>query len=63
MNVEVINEGGVDMLVIKTPLEHPRPSASGKTNVVVSSGGFTKLQTLAYGKPVSVNLTVTIPKD
>jgi hypothetical protein len=49
-------------LVIRIPLQTPQLSASQKTLVVASSGGFKKVAVEIDGKVVSLNVTATIPK-
>ena len=49
-------------LVIKIPISPARPSASGKTMVVATTGGFAATTVLIGDKPVRVNVTATIPK-
>ena len=48
-------------LVIRIPLCEPRPSSTGKTLVVASSGGGMKTTAQVDGKPVTVNLSAYIP--
>lgn len=50
-------------LVLEVPLTSPRPSASGKTKVIATTGGFITLDAQANGKPVKLNLTATIPNN
>lgn len=48
-------------LVITLPLEKkPRPSASGNTLLVASTGGFTRTDVEVDGRPVSVSVNATI---
>jgi len=49
-------------LIISIPLSPARPSASGKTNVVATTGGFTATTVEVDGKPVRVNVTAIIAK-
>jgi hypothetical protein len=49
-------------LVISIPLSPARPSASGKTLVVATTGGFTTTTALVDNKPIKVNVTATIAK-
>lgn len=50
-------------LVVRIPLEKPRPSSSGKTLVVASSGGGKSTSAQVGGKTVSVNLSAWIKMD
>lgn len=50
-------------LILEVPLTSPRPSASGKTKVVATTGGFVQLDAQAGGKPIKLNLTATIPNN
>jgi hypothetical protein len=47
-------------LCIEIPLETPRPSSTGKTLVVASSGGNVTTSALVNGKPVVVGLNAYI---
>jgi hypothetical protein len=48
-------------LVITLPLQTPRPSASGKTLVVASSGGNVTVQGAAVqGKPLTIGVNAYI---
>lgn len=49
-------------LVIRMPLQSPRPSATGKTLVVATSGGGKATEAQVNGKPVTVNVTAYIKK-
>lgn len=49
-------------LHITMPLSPPRPSASGKTLVVATTGGFLSTTASIDGKPVKINLSATIAK-
>lgn len=62
MQVEIKKEGNVDMLHIKIPVSNPRPSASGKTLVVASSGGNQATAVTVEGKPVIIGLNAYISK-
>lgn len=49
-------------LIIEADLEEtPSPSSSGKTLLIVNSGGFQRTDLKFQGKPVSISLTATIP--
>ena len=51
-------------LVIEIPLSTPRPSTSGKTLLVASTGGFAKTQAKTQdGKVISVSINATVPKS
>lgn len=58
MQVEIKNNN----LVITIPLSAPRPSASGKTLVVASSGGNVQTTAMVDGKPVTVGLNAYVAK-
>lgn len=47
-------------LVIRIPMCEPRPSSSGKTLVVATSGGNQTTTALVNGKPVVVGLNAYI---
>lgn len=49
-------------LVVRIPLTAPRPSASGKTLVVASSGGNKATAAVVDGKPVVIGLNAYIAK-
>ena len=61
MNVTVKETNGVSTLVIDTPVSL-RPSKSGKTMLVASSGGNVTTTAMVDGKPVTVGLNAYIPK-
>lgn len=61
MNVTITEENGQKFINIKTPVQPPTTSKSGKTKLVASSGGFIKTEALVDGKVMSLNLTATIP--
>lgn len=50
-----------NQLIITIDLDEPRVSATGKSLVVSSSGGFKKTDAKVKGKAVSVNVTAIIP--
>lgn len=62
MQAEIKKEGGVDVLHIKIPVTSPRPSASGKTLVVATSGGNQATTATVDGKPVTIGLNAYIRK-
>ena len=47
-------------LIISIPLQEPRPSASGKTLVVATSGGNITTSAMVSGKPVIIGLNAYI---
>lgn len=47
-------------LVITIDLETPRPSSTGKTLVVASSGGGKATAAVVNGRPVTVNVSAWI---
>lgn len=49
-------------LVIRIPLEKPKPSSSGKTLIVASTGGNVQTDVVVDGKPVFVGLNAYIEK-
>lgn len=49
-------------MIITIEIEKPRLSASGKTYVVASTGGFRPSTAEVNGKPVSINLNAVIKK-
>ena len=49
-------------LVLTLPLHAPKPSASGKTNIVFSTGGFAGTGQAVGGKPISVSINATVPR-
>ena len=49
-------------LVIRIPMNTPRPSASGKTLVVASSGGNKATSATVDGKPIIIGLNAYINK-
>ncbi len=51
-----------DELVIRIPLEKPKPSSSGKTLIVASTGGNMVTDIEINGKPVYVGLNAYIKK-
>ena len=61
MNVSIKEKDGVSVLVIETPVSL-RPSKSGKTMLVASSGGNITTTAQVDGKPVTVGLNAYIPK-
>ena len=61
MNVSIEEKDGVSTLVIRTPVSL-RPSKSGKTMLVASSGGNVTTTAMVEGKPVTVGLNAYIPK-
>lgn len=51
-----------DELVIRIPLEKPKPSSSGKTLIVASTGGNVQTDVEIDGKPVFIGLNAYIKK-
>lgn len=49
-------------LVIRIPLEKPKPYSSGKTLIIASTGGNTQTDVEVNGKPVFVGLNAYIKK-
>ena len=58
--VEVKIEDGD--LIIRLPLRNPRPSASGKTLVVASTGGNVQTTLIYEGKPLTVGVNAYISR-
>lgn len=50
------------VLVIRIPLEAPRPSATGKTLIVASTGGNVVTTATIDGKPIVVGLNAYVRK-
>ena len=61
MNVSIKESNGVSTLFIEVPVSL-RPSKSGKTMLVASSGGNQTTTAIVDGKPVVVGLNAYIPK-
>ena len=61
MQVSIKENNGVSTLTIEVPVSL-RPSKSGKTMLVASSGGNVTTSAIVDGKPVTVGLTAYIPK-
>ena len=59
--IEVKIENGD--LVIRLPLQEPRPSASGKTLVVASTGGNVRTTLLYKGKALTVGVNAYITRE
>lgn len=49
-------------LIITIDLQKPRPSSSGKTMIVASTGGFVVTEATVDSKPVSISVNATIKK-
>lgn len=60
MAIEAKIEGS--KLIITCDLEEPKPSASGKTLVVVSTRGNMKTDCMVNGKPLTIGLNAYISK-
>ena len=52
-----------NFLCIRIPLHAPRPSATGKTLLVASTGGNVVTTATVNGKPVIVGLNAYVRKD
>lgn len=50
-------------LVIRLPLIEPKPSTSGKTLIVATSGGTVKTGVTHKGKEITVGVNAFIKKD
>ena len=50
-------------LVIRMPLEAPRPSASGKTLVVATTSGNVRTTAEVDGKPITIGVNAYISKN
>ena len=61
MQVSISEKNGVSMLKIEVPVSL-RPSKSGKTMLVASSGGNVSTAAIVDGKPVTVGLNAYIAK-
>jgi len=61
MNATVTVENG--NLIIRIPLQDPKPSKTGKTLLVASTGGFQKTTAEVDGKPVTVGVNAFIPRE
>ena len=61
MQVSIKENNGVSTLVIEAPVSL-RPSKSGKTMLVASSGGNVATTATVDGKTVTVGLNAYIPK-
>jgi hypothetical protein len=49
-----------NVLLIEIPLQSPRPSSSGKTLVVATTGGNVATAATVNGKPVTIGLNAYI---
>jgi hypothetical protein len=56
--IEAAIEG--NELVIRIPLGEPRPSSSGKTTIIASTGGGQASTARFQGKPVVVNASAYV---
>jgi len=61
MDVTIDDQYGIPTLKIEIPV-NLRPSKSGKTMLVASSGGNVTTTATVDGKPVTVGLNAYIPK-
>lgn len=50
-------------LTIVLPLTPPRPSTSGKTDIVGGTNGAFKTGQLVAGRPLTINCSAYIPKQ
>lgn len=50
-------------LVIRLPLQKPRPSSTGKSFIVASTNGSLQTTTEVNGKPVTLTVSAYIKKD
>lgn len=53
----IIKDGNI---VVTIPMQTPRPSASGKTLVVATTGGNVITNAMVNGKPVTIGLNAYI---
>lgn len=49
-------------LVIRVPMQEPRPSASGKTLVVATTSGNKTTEATINGKPITIGLNAYIQR-
>jgi len=49
-------------LIVRIPVQDPRPSKSGKTLVVASSNGNRATEAVVAGKPVTIGLNAYITR-
>ena len=49
-------------LVIRVPMQEPRPSTSGKTLVVATTSGNKTTEAIVNGKPVTIGLNAYIQR-
>lgn len=62
MESRTIDHNGVKCLQLIIPLDEPRPSKSGKTILLASTGGFITTTVKDQGRPVKVSFNVTRDK-
>ena len=62
MQVSINEQNGISTLTIEIPVSL-RPSKSGKTMLVASSGGNVTTTAMVDGKPVTVGLNAYISKS
>ncbi len=62
MKAEIKTIDNLQQLVITIPMQAPKISSTGKTNIVASSSGGKATAATVDGKPVSVNLSAWIAK-
>lgn len=61
MHVEIFDDNGVETLVIKLPVDK-KPSKTGKSILIASSGGNKQTTLVVDGQPVFVGLNAFIKK-
>lgn len=60
LKVTLVKDGSIDVLRVEIPLQEPRPSASGKTLVVASTGGNQVTDIKVKDRLVTVGLNAYI---
>jgi len=61
--VKVTVDEKKNKIIIEADIETPRPSGSGKTLIVATTGGNLKTGQTIAGKPLTVGFNAYIPKD
>lgn len=59
MQAQIVTENGQQFIVVKVAIEQ-RPSKTGKTTIVASSGGNMATSAIVDGKPVVVGFNAYI---